>query len=150
MKPRHRRAVLIVAGVAVVGVAAALVLTAFRKNMTYFYTPTEVIANKAPVNRLFRVGGLVENGSLKREGVRVTFRVTDTASTITVAYDGILPDLFREGKGVGAQGRVEPAGRFRATQVLPTHATTTPPPIPPPPPNQPHNTPPPPQSLPTY
>jgi cytochrome c-type biogenesis protein CcmE len=121
MKPRHRRAVLIVAGVAVLGVAAALVLTAFRQNMTYFYTPTEVIANKAPVNRLFRVGGLVENGSLKREGVRVTFRVTDTASTITVAYDGILPDLFREGKGVVAQGRIEPGGLFRATEVLAKH-----------------------------
>jgi cytochrome c-type biogenesis protein CcmE len=121
MKPRHRRAALIVAGVAVLGVAAALVLTAFRQNMTYFYTPTEVIANKAPVNRLFRVGGLVENGSLKREGVRVTFRVTDTASTITVAYDGILPDLFREGKGVVAQGRIEPGGLFRATEVLAKH-----------------------------
>ena len=121
MKPRHRRAALIVAGVAVLGGAVFLVVSAFRENMTYFFTPTEVIANKAPVHRLFRVGGLVENGSLKREGVRVTFRVTDTANTITVAYEGILPDLFREGKGVVAQGRIEPGGVFHATEVLAKH-----------------------------
>ena len=78
-------------------------------------------ANKAPANQTFRVGGLVETGSVKREGVRVTFRVTDTAQTITVAYDGILPDLFREGKGVVAEGRIEPDGVFRASQVLAKH-----------------------------
>jgi len=121
MKPRHRRAVLIVAGVAVLGVAAALVLSAFRENMVFFFTPSDVVANKAPVNRLFRVGGLVESGSLHRDGIRVTFRVTDTANTITVAYDGILPDLFREGKGVVAQGRIESGGLFRATEVLAKH-----------------------------
>jgi cytochrome c-type biogenesis protein CcmE len=80
-----------------------------------------VAANKAPANQTFRVGGLVETGSVKREGVRVTFRVTDTAQTITVAYDGILPDLFREGKGVVAEGRIEPGGMFRASQVLAKH-----------------------------
>jgi cytochrome c-type biogenesis protein CcmE len=121
MKPRHRRAVLIVAGVAVLGVATALVLSAFRQNLVYFYTPSDVAANKAPANQTFRVGGLVETGSVKREGVRVTFRVTDTAQTITVAYDGILPDLFREGKGVVAEGRIEPGGMFRASQVLAKH-----------------------------
>ncbi len=121
MKPRHRRAALIVAGVAVLGVATALVLSAFRQNLVFFFTPTDVVAKKAPVDRLFRVGGLVENGSLHRDGVRVTFRVTDTANTITVAYDGILPDLFREGKGVVAQGRIEPGGVFHASEVLAKH-----------------------------
>jgi cytochrome c-type biogenesis protein CcmE len=120
MKPRHRRAALIVAGVAVLGVATALVLSAFRQNLVFFYTPTDVVANKVPADQKFRVGGLVEAGSVKRDGVRVTFRVTDTAQTITVAYDGILPDLFREGKGVVAEGRIE-SGVFRASQVLAKH-----------------------------
>jgi cytochrome c-type biogenesis protein CcmE len=121
MKPRHRRAVLIVAGVAVVGVAAALILSAFRQNLVFFYTPSDVVANKVPANQTFRIGGLVESGSLKREGVRVTFRVTDTAQTITVAYDGILPDLFREGKGVVAEGKIDSGGMFHASQVLAKH-----------------------------
>jgi len=121
MKPRHRRAALIVAGVAVLGLATTLVLSAFRQNLVFFYTPTDVVANKAPANQKFRVGGLVEAGSVKRDGVRVTFRVTDTAQTITVAYDGILPDLFREGKGVVAEGRIESGGVFRASQVLAKH-----------------------------
>ena len=120
MKPRHRRAALIVAGVAVLGVATTLVLSAFRQNLVFFYTPTDVVANKVPANQKFRVGGLVEAGSVKRDGVRVTFRVTDTAQTITVAYDGILPDLFREGKGVVAEGRIE-SGVFHASQVLAKH-----------------------------
>jgi len=121
MKPRHRRAALILAGLAVLGVAVALVLSAFRQNLVFFFTPTDVVAHKAPADRLFRVGGLVETGSLKRDGVRVSFRVTDTANTITVAYDGILPDLFREGKGVVAQGRIEPGGVFHASEVLAKH-----------------------------
>jgi cytochrome c-type biogenesis protein CcmE len=121
MKPRHRRVALIVAGIAVLGVATALILSAFKQNLVFFYTPSDVVANKAPANQLFRVGGLVEAGSVKREGVRVTFRVTDTANTITVAYDGILPDLFREGKGVVAQGKIEPGGVFMASQVLAKH-----------------------------
>jgi cytochrome c-type biogenesis protein CcmE len=121
MKPRHRRAVLIVVGVAVVGVAAALILSAFRQNLVFFYTPSDVVANKVPANQTFRVGGLVESGSLKREGVRVTFRVTDTAQTITVSYDGILPDLFREGKGVVAEGKIDSGGMFHASQVLAKH-----------------------------
>jgi len=121
MKPRHRRAVLIVAGVAVLGVATALILSAFRQNLVFFYTPSDIVANKAPADRLFRVGGLVETGSLRREGVRVTFRVTDTAHTVTVAYDGILPDLFREGKGVVAQGRIDQGGVFHASEVLAKH-----------------------------
>ena len=121
MKPRHRRAALIVAGVAVLGIATALILSAFRQNLVFFYTPSDVVANKAPADRLFRVGGLVETGSVHRDGVRVTFRVTDTAQTIDVAYDGILPDLFREGKGVVAQGRIGPGGVFHASEVLAKH-----------------------------
>jgi cytochrome c-type biogenesis protein CcmE len=121
MKPRHRRAALIIAGVAILGAATALVLSAFRQNLVFFYTPSDVVANKAPSNQTFRVGGLVETGSLKRDGVRVTFRVTDTAQTITVAYDGILPDLFREGKGVVAEGRIAPGGVFQASEVLAKH-----------------------------
>ena len=121
MKPRHRRAALIVAGVAVLGIATALILSAFRQNLVFFYTPSDIAANKVPANQLFRIGGLVETGSLKREGVRVTFRVTDTANTVTVAYDGILPDLFREGKGVVAQGRIEQSGVFHASEVLAKH-----------------------------
>jgi len=121
MKPRHRRAALIVAGVAVLGIATALILSAFRQNLVFFYTPSDIAANKVPANQTFRVGGLVEAGSLKREGIRVTFRVTDTAQTVPVAYDGILPDLFREGKGVVAEGRMEPGGVFKASQVLAKH-----------------------------
>lgn len=121
MKPRHRRVALIMAGVAVLGIATALILSAFQKNLVYFYTPSQVVANEVPSDRLFRVGGLVETGSLKREGVRVTFRVTDTAKTINVSYDGILPDLFREGKGVVAQGRMEQGGVFHASEVLAKH-----------------------------
>ena len=121
MKPRHRRAALIVAGIAVLGIATTLILSAFRQNLVFFYTPSDIAANKVPANQTFRVGGLVETGSLKREGIRVTFRVTDTAQTIPVAYDGILPDLFREGKGVVAEGRMEPGGVFKASQVLAKH-----------------------------
>jgi cytochrome c-type biogenesis protein CcmE len=123
MKPRHRRVALIVAGLAVLGIATALILSAFRQNLVFFYTPSDVVANKAPTGQLFRVGGLVEAGSVHREpnGVRVVFRVTDTANTITVAYDGILPDLFREGKGVVAEGKIEPGGTFHASQVLAKH-----------------------------
>ena len=121
MKPRHRRAALIVAGVAVLGIATALILTAFRQNLVFFYTPSDVADNKVPANQTFRVGGLVEAGSLKRDGLRVTFRVTDTAKTIPVAYDGILPDLFREGKGVVAEGRIDTGGVFHASQVLAKH-----------------------------
>lgn len=121
MKPRHRRAALIVAGIAVLGIATALILSAFRQNLVFFYTPSDVVANKAPADRLFRIGGLVETGSLHRDGVQVSFRVTDTAHAIVVTYDGILPDLFREGKGVVAQGRIGPGGTFHASEVLAKH-----------------------------
>ncbi|MEQ1774679.1 MAG: cytochrome c maturation protein CcmE [Burkholderiales bacterium] len=122
MKPRHRRIALIVAGVAGLAVAAALVLSAFQQNLVFFFTPTQVAANEAPQGRAFRVGGMVEAGSVKRQpdGVTVHFNVTDTAKTIQVAYKGVLPDLFREGKGVVTQGRLE-NGMFVASEVLAKH-----------------------------
>jgi len=113
----------IVAGLAALGVAAALVLKAFNSNLVFFFTPSQVAAHEAPRDRTFRIGGLVEAGSVLRDkdALTVRFRVTDTAQTIPVIYTGILPDLFREGKGVVAQGRLEPDGTFRATEVLAKH-----------------------------
>ena len=123
MKPRTRRALWIVAGVAGLGVATALVLNAFQSNLVFFFTPTQVAANEAPRDRAFRVGGLVEAGSVVRDkdALTVRFRVTDTAKTIPVTYTGILPDLFREGKGVVAQGRIGSDGVFKASEVLAKH-----------------------------
>ena len=123
MKPRHKRFAMIAAGVAVLGVAAFLVLNAFEKNLVFFFTPTQVAANEAPVGRTFRIGGLVEPGSVKRQpdGVTVHFVVTDTAKNIPVVYRGVLPDLFREGKGVVSQGRIGNDGVFVASEVLAKH-----------------------------
>lgn len=121
MKPRHKRLALIVGGVAVLGVAVALILSAFQQNLVFFFSPSDVAAHKAPQARAFRIGGMVEQGSVKRDGVTVSFRVTDTAHTIPVVYQGILPDLFREGKGVVAQGKLGPDGVFHASQVLAKH-----------------------------
>jgi cytochrome c-type biogenesis protein CcmE len=123
MKARHRRFVWIGAGVVVLGIAAALVLNVFRSNLVFFFTPSQVAANEAPKGRPFRIGGLVESGSLKRmpNSVDVTFIVTDTAQRVPVVYSGLLPDLFKEGKGVVAQGTLGPDGRFHATEVLAKH-----------------------------
>jgi cytochrome c-type biogenesis protein CcmE len=123
MKPRHRRFAWIAAGVATLAVAAALVLNAFQSNLVFFFSPTDVVAARAPQGRPFRIGGLVVERSLAREadGLTVRFEVTDTAKTIPVVYKGILPDLFREGKGVVAQGTLQPDGTFRATEVLAKH-----------------------------
>jgi cytochrome c-type biogenesis protein CcmE len=123
VKARHRRFLWIGGGVAVLGVAAALVLNAFQSNLVFFFTPTQIAANEAPKNRAFRIGGLVVEKSLAREpdGVTVRFEVTDTAKTVPVVYKGILPDLFKEGKGVVAQGRLGPDGVFVATEVLAKH-----------------------------
>ncbi|MDQ2961838.1 MAG: cytochrome c maturation protein CcmE [Pseudomonadota bacterium] len=123
MKPRARRASWILGGLAVLGGAAALVLNAFQSNLVFFFTPTQIAAHEAPQGRPFRVGGLVEAGSLKREpnSLTVRFRVTDTAQTIPVSYTGLLPDLFKEGKGVVAQGTLGPDGVFRASEVLAKH-----------------------------
>ena len=123
MKPRHRRLLAIVLALAGVGIATALILNAFRSNLVFFFSPTEVAQGKAPTDRVFRIGGLVENGSVKREpdGLTVSFVITDTAKSIPVTYKGILPDLFREGKGVVAEGRLGKDGLFTATQVLAKH-----------------------------
>ena len=121
MKPRHKRIAAIGLGVAALGAATALVLTALQENLTLFFTPSEIAANKAPQGRTFRIGGMVEKGSVKRDGVEVRFVVTDTAKTIPVVYRGALPDLFREGKGVVAQGQLGADGVFRAREVLAKH-----------------------------
>ncbi|MDD5328600.1 MAG: cytochrome c maturation protein CcmE [Sulfuricella sp.] len=123
MKTRHKKLLLVVVAVLGLGAVAALVLNAFRSNLVFFFTPTQVVKGEAPHERAFRVGGLVEAGSLSREadGVTAHFRVTDTANTIPVTYKGILPDLFKEGKGVVAEGRLESGGVFAAEQVLAKH-----------------------------
>ena len=121
MKPRHKRILAIVGGLAALGVATALVLTAFQENLVFFFTPSQVAANEAPQGRTFRIGGMVETGSVKRSGIEVRFVVTDTAKSIPVVYSGALPDLFREGKGVVAQGQLGTDGVFRAREVLAKH-----------------------------
>ena len=123
MKPRHRRLILVVAGLTALSITTALVLNAFRSNLVFFFTPTQVADRQAPINKTFRIGGLVEKGTLKHlpDGVTVQFVVTDTAKSIPVRYKGILPDLFSEGKGVVAQGRLEPDGIFQAQEVLAKH-----------------------------
>jgi cytochrome c-type biogenesis protein CcmE len=121
VKPRHKRIAAIALGVLALGIATALVLTAFQQNLVFFFTPSQVAANEAPQGRTFRIGGMVLEGSVKREGVDVRFVVTDTAKSIPVVYSGALPDLFREGKGVVAQGQIGPDGVFRAREVLAKH-----------------------------
>ena len=121
VKPRHRRLAAIALGVVALGVVTALVLMALQSNLTFFLTPSDIAANKVPQGRSFRVGGMVETGSVKRDGVEVRFRVTDTAKTIPVVYRGPLPDLFREGKGVVAQGTIGADGVFQAREVLAKH-----------------------------
>ena len=108
-------------GVVALGVATALVLSAFNRNLVFFFTPSQVAANEAPQGRTFRIGGMVEKGSVKRDGVEVRFVVTDTAKSIPVVYRGALPDLFREGKGVVAQGTLGADGVFQAREVLAKH-----------------------------
>ena len=121
MKPRTKRIAAIMFGVVALGIATALVLTAFRQNLVFFFSPTQVAAKEAPVGRTFRIGGIVEPGSVKRDGVEVRFVVTDTAQGLPVVYRGALPDLFREGKMVVAQGQLDDGGTFRAREVLAKH-----------------------------
>lgn len=121
MKPRHKRLVAVAVGVAALGIATALVLNAFQSNLVFFFTPSQIANNEAPVGKSFRVGGMVEMGSVKRSGVEVRFVVTDNAKSVPVVYSGILPDLFKEGKGVVAQGQLGPDGIFRAREVLAKH-----------------------------
>lgn len=130
MKARQKRLMFVVIGVLGISAAAALILTAFKSNLVFFFSPTQVKANEAPLDRSFRLGGLVETGSLKREddGLTVHFLVTDNAETIKVTYKGILPDLFREGQGVVAQGKLGAEGVFMAEEVLAKHDETYMPP----------------------
>ena len=123
MKPRTKRALVIVGALAALGVASTLVLNAFNSNLVFFFSPSQVFANEAPRDRSFRIGGLVEQGSIQREpqGLTVRFIVTDMAQKIPVTYTGLLPDLFKEGKGVVAQGKLGADGVFRADQVLAKH-----------------------------
>lgn len=120
MKSRHKRLALVGIGLAGSAAIVALVLNAFESNLVFFYSPTQVAANEAPTQRVFRIGGLVEEGSVKREGVQVSFVITDTAKTVPVRYEGILPDLFKEGKGVVAQGQMK-GQVFVAREVLAKH-----------------------------
>ena len=120
MKIRHKRMALAAGGVVAVGAIVALVLNAFESNLVFFYSPSQVAANEAPRERLFRIGGMVEEGSVRREGVQVNFVITDTARTVPVRYEGILPDLFKEGKGVVAQGQMS-GEIFVAREVLAKH-----------------------------
>ena len=121
MKPRHKRLAVIGGILGAVAVAAGLVLNAFQSNLVFFFSPSQVMAKEAPAGRTFRLGGLVKEGSVKRSGTEVQFAVTDTAQTVPVRYTGILPDLFKEGKGVVAQGQLQGDGVFVAREVLAKH-----------------------------
>lgn len=123
MKPRHKKLILIASCLVSLSIAGGLVLKAFRSNLVFFFSPTQIVNNEAPKNSTFRVGGLVEEGSLKRSdaGTELEFFITDTAKRIHVTYNGILPDLFKEGKGVVAEGRLDMNGNFRAENVLAKH-----------------------------
>lgn len=121
MKPRHKRALLIVAALAVISIAALLILNALNSNIALYVTPSEVAAGKAPKGQAFRIGGMVKEGSVKRDGLTVHFVITDMAKDIPVAYTGILPDLFKEGKGAVIQGRIDSKGEFIASEVLAKH-----------------------------
>ena len=121
MKPRHQRALWIVAALVAIGVAALLILNALNSNIALYVTPSEVVAGKAPQGQAFRIGGMVKDGSLRRDGLTVHFVITDLVKDIPVAYTGILPDLFKEGKGAVIQGRLDGSGQFIASEVLAKH-----------------------------
>jgi cytochrome c-type biogenesis protein CcmE len=123
MKSRHKKLALIGGALALIGIIAALVLNALNSNIALYISPTDVAAGKAPAGSVFRIGGIVKEGSVNRQpdGVTLAFIVTDTEKDITVNYKGILPDLFKEGKGVVAQGRMTPEGTFVANEVLAKH-----------------------------
>ena len=118
MKPRQKRIALIAGGLAAIGIASALVLNALDSNIALYVTPSEVAAGKAPQGKAFRIGGMVREGSLRRDNLTVHFVITDTAKDIPVAYTGILPDLFKEGKGAVIQGRLGSDGLCTASEVL--------------------------------
>jgi cytochrome c-type biogenesis protein CcmE len=121
VKPRHKRIAMIVGALVAIGIAVALILNALNSNIALFVTPSEVAAGKAPAGQAFRIGGMVKEGTVKRDGLTVNFVITDMAKDIPVAYTGILPDLFKEGKGAVIQGRLDPNGKFIASEVLAKH-----------------------------
>ena len=123
MRPKRRRLYFVVAGMVLLGAAAGLTLYAMNDTLVFFYSPSELLAKQIPPGRTLRIGGLVETGSVAREGdgTTVHFRVTDTAKTVPVVYRGILPDLFREGQGVVAEGMMGQDGVFVAAEVLAKH-----------------------------
>lgn len=121
MTPKRKRLWLLVASLAVLGAAASLVLTALNDNLVFFYSPTQVAEKHVAPERRFRLGGLVEAGSVKKNGQEIRFVVTDTVKTVPVVYRGLLPDLFREGQGVVAEGSLGPDGVFVAREVLAKH-----------------------------
>jgi cytochrome c-type biogenesis protein CcmE len=122
MKPKRRRLVFVVAGMVLLGAAAGLVLYAMNDSLVFFYSPSDLATKQIPPGRMLRLGGLVETGSVRRDGgTTVRFRVTDMAQAVPVVYTGILPDLFREGQGVVAQGTLGPDGVFVAAEVLAKH-----------------------------
>ena len=121
MKPRHKRAVIIVGALIAIGIAAVLILNALNSNIALYVTPSEVAAGKSPAGQVFRIGGMVKDGSVKRDGLTVNFVITDMVKDIPVAYTGVLPDLFKEGKGAVIQGRLNPNGQFIASEVLAKH-----------------------------
>ena len=123
MKTRHQRIALILGGLTILGLIVALVLNAFQSNLVFFFSPTQVIAGEAPKGKPFRIGGMVKEGSLKRQsdGITLRFVITDTEQDLAVSYHGILPDLFKEGKGAVAQGQLDEQGIFVASEVLAKH-----------------------------
>lgn len=123
MRARHKKLLVIVGGVAALSVAALLVLEAFRDNIVFFHNPTDVVEGKVARDRTLRIGGLVQQGSVQKsaDGLTVAFTVTDLKNTLNVQYQGLLPDLFREGQGVIAQGRLQTDNKFIADQVLTKH-----------------------------
>ena len=121
MKPRHKRAAIIVGALITIGIAAVLILNALNSNIALYVTPSEVAAGKSPAGQVFRIGGMVKDGSVKRDGLTVHFVITDMVKDIPVAYTGILPDLFKEGKGAVIQGRLNADGQFIASEVLAKH-----------------------------
>lgn len=121
MKPRHKRAAIIVGALIVISIAAVLILNALNSNIALYVTPSEVAAGKSPAGQVFRIGGMVKDGSVKRDSLTVNFVITDMVKDIPVAYTGILPDLFKEGKGAVIQGRLDPSGKFVASEVLAKH-----------------------------
>lgn len=123
MKTRHKKFAFIALGLSAVGIATALILNAFQGNIVFFFSPSQIVSKEAPLDRTFRLGGMVETGSLRRDddGLTMRFVVTDAVNKIPVVYTGIAPDLFREGKGVVAQGKLGNDGVFQAAEVLAKH-----------------------------